>query len=93
LLVRAVPPIAGLIELRGLGLRRLSYEPVAAVGVVVDLAAADAERLPVPTASSTVLAGIRLPRLPVARGADPLLPVLAFLHDFGGSRTGAAMSI
>ena len=38
--------LAGLIEVRGLGIRRAAFEPVAVVGLVVDLAAADAERLP-----------------------------------------------
>src|ERR1700719_3482526 len=46
LLVRPAPELAGLIEVRGLGIRRLPYEPVAVVGLVVDLAASDAERLP-----------------------------------------------
>ncbi len=46
LLVRPAEAIAGLIEVRGLGIRRLAYEPVAVVGLVVDLAVADAERLP-----------------------------------------------
>src|SRR5579872_7038770 len=41
LLVRPAPALAGLIEIRGLGIRRLHHEPVAAVGLVVDLAAAD----------------------------------------------------
>ena len=40
--------LAGLIEIRGLGIRRLPFEPVAVVGLVVDLGAADAERLPAP---------------------------------------------
>ena len=40
------PELAGLIEVRGLGIRRLPYEPVAVVGLVVDLAAPDGERLP-----------------------------------------------
>ena len=44
LLVRPAPALAGLIEIRGLGIRRLPYEPVAVVGLVVDLAAADAAR-------------------------------------------------
>ena len=39
LLVRAAGTLAGLIEVRGLGIRRLDYEPVAVVGLVVDLAA------------------------------------------------------
>ena len=32
LLVRPAPALAGLIEIRGLGIRRLPFEPVAAVG-------------------------------------------------------------
>ena len=39
LLVRPAPALAGMIEIRGLGIRRLPYEAVAAVGLVVDLAA------------------------------------------------------
>ena len=50
LLVRPAEHFAGLIEVRGLGLRRVPFEPVAVVGLVVDLAAADAERLPQPAA-------------------------------------------
>jgi len=46
LVVRPAAELAGLLEIRGLGIRRLPYEPVAAVGLVVDLAAADAERYP-----------------------------------------------
>src|SRR3977135_409475 len=46
LLVRAPPGLAGLIEVRGLGIRRLPCEPVAVVGLVVDLAAPDCDRAP-----------------------------------------------
>ena len=46
LLVRPAEALAGLIEVRGVGIRRLDHEPRAVVGLVVDLAAADAERLP-----------------------------------------------
>ena len=38
--------------MRGLGIRRVAYEPVAVVGLVVDLGAADAERLPEPAAQT-----------------------------------------
>ena len=54
-LVRPAPALAGLIEIRGLGIRRLPYEPVAAVGLVVDLAAADAGRLPAQQAGQSGL--------------------------------------
>jgi HPr kinase/phosphorylase len=77
LLVRPVPEIAGLIEVRGLGVRRLAHEPVAVVGCVVDLEAPDGQRLPAAASGDVVLEGIRLPRLPVAADADPVSLILA----------------
>jgi HPr kinase/phosphorylase len=80
LLLRPAPALAGLIEVHGLGIRRLAYEPLAVAGLVVDLAAADAARHPPPQACRTVLEGIALPRLAVAAG-EPALPLLlAFLR-------------
>ncbi len=79
LLVRPAPALAGLIEVRGLGIRRLPYEPLAVVGLVIDLAAADAGRHPAREATETVLEGVALPRLTVAAGAPTLPLVLAFL--------------
>jgi HPr kinase/phosphorylase len=76
-LVRPAEKLAGLIEVRGLGLRRLPFEPVAVVRLVVDLGAADAERLPQTSTGS--LAGLAVPRLAVAPGVDPLPIVLATL--------------
>lgn len=78
LLVRPAAVLAGLIEVRGLGIRRLPYEPVAVVGGVVELAAGDANRLPGPESTEAVIAGIRLPRLAVAAGVDPLPLVMAW---------------
>ena len=46
LLARPPETLAGLIEIRGLGIRRLPFELLAAVGLVVELEAADAARLP-----------------------------------------------
>ena len=80
LLVRPAPALAGLIEIRGLGIRRLPYEPVAAVGLVVDLAAADAGRLPAREAGQTTLEGVTLARLAVAPGMAALPLLLAFLR-------------
>jgi HPr kinase/phosphorylase len=77
LLVRPAARLAGLLEVRGLGLRRVAYEPVAVVGCVVDLAAADAERLPQATSVATAIEGIILPRLAVASGDDPFRHVVA----------------
>jgi len=79
LLVWPNSKLAGLIEIRGLGVRRLAYEPLAVVAVVVDLTAADAERLPLPGAGETTLEGVKLPRLAVTPGADALPVLLAFL--------------
>ena len=79
LLVRPAASLAGLVEVRGVGIRRLDYEPVAVVGLVVDLAAEDAERLPEP--AEAVILGVRLPRLAVAAGTEPLPGVLAVLGD------------
>jgi HPr kinase/phosphorylase len=80
LVVRAADTIAGLAEVRGLGIRRLDHEPVAVVGLVVDLGAADAARLPDPSRSEVEIAGIRLPRLAIAAGEDPCPAVLAALR-------------
>jgi HPr kinase/phosphorylase len=77
LLVRPVPELAGLIEVRGLGIRRLPYEPAAVVGLIIDLAAPDAERLPPAASGRTIIEGIEVSRLAVAPGADPLALVLA----------------
>jgi serine kinase of HPr protein (carbohydrate metabolism regulator) len=77
LIARTPEKLAGLIEVRGLGIRRLPYEPVALVGLVVDLAAEKAERMPSATEREAEIAGIRLPRLAVAAGVDPLPLVLA----------------
>jgi serine kinase of HPr protein (carbohydrate metabolism regulator) len=80
LLVRPAETLKGLIEIRGLGIRRLPFEPIAAVGLVVDLGAADSERLPPPTTAVTEVAGIPLPRLAVAPGAVPLPMLFAALR-------------
>jgi HPr kinase/phosphorylase len=81
LLVRPAGALAGLIELRGLGVRRIAFEPMAVAGLVIDLAAADGERIPAPSAQTAEINGIHLPRLPVAAGADALTIVLATLNS------------
>ncbi len=79
LLVRPAEALAGLIEVRGVGLLRLAYEPYAVVGLVIDLAAADAQRLPDADNRKTEIAGISLPRLAVAADAAALPAVLALI--------------
>jgi serine kinase of HPr protein (carbohydrate metabolism regulator) len=80
LLVRPAAALAGQIEVRGVGIRHMEHEPVAVVGLVVDLGASDAERLPAVNQREIVLNRVRLPRLAVAAGADPLPPLLAYLQ-------------
>ena len=79
MLVRPAETLAGMIEVRGVGIKRLDYEPVAAVGLVVDLAEADVERLPQLERQRTEVAGILLPRLAVAPGVAALPGVIALL--------------
>jgi serine kinase of HPr protein (carbohydrate metabolism regulator) len=79
LLVRPAPALAGLIEVRGLGIRRLPFEPVGMVGLVVDLAAADADRLPAEASRRVTIEGIDVARLAVAPGIEALPLVLAAL--------------
>jgi HPr kinase/phosphorylase len=83
LLVRPAPALAGLIELRGLGIRKTAYEPLAVVGLAIDLAAADAARLPPPEAGETTISSVKLPRLAVPAGLDPLPLALAQLRTRG----------
>jgi HPr kinase/phosphorylase len=79
LLVRPAPALAGLIEIRGLGIRQLAHETLAVIGLVVDLAATDAARFPAEEAAQTAISGVRLPRLAVAPEQDALALVLAWL--------------
>ena len=75
----AARELAGLIEIRGLGIRRCDFVGEAVVGLVVDLAAADAERLPPPEALQTQISGIKIPRIPVGIGFAALPLVVAAL--------------
>jgi serine kinase of HPr protein (carbohydrate metabolism regulator) len=77
LLAHAPDTLAGLIEVRGLGIRQLPHEPVAVVGGVIDLAAPDVERLPVQ--AEVEVEGIKLVQLRIAEGRDPYPSVLAWL--------------
>jgi serine kinase of HPr protein (carbohydrate metabolism regulator) len=83
LLARPAPTLAGLIEVRGLGIRHLVHEPVAVVGLVVDLAAPGAKRLPGKAEREVTIEGVKLPHVAIAAGADPLPPVLACLLTEG----------
>jgi HPr kinase/phosphorylase len=79
LLVRPAPALEGLLEVHGLGIRRLPHEPVAVVDLVVDLAAPDGVRLPASSSERVTIDGIALARLAVAADADPAPLVMAAL--------------
>lgn len=81
LLVRPAPTLAGLMEIRGLGVLHLPFEPVALAGMVVDLADTHAERLPPAEAQTVRIEGVLLPRLAVAPGINPLPLVLSKLGN------------
>lgn len=84
LLVSVVPELAGLIEIRGLGIRRCDFVAKAAVCLVVDLAAGDAERLPPPEALQISIFGVKIPRIPIGEGFSPLPLVVAALTTADG---------
>jgi serine kinase of HPr protein (carbohydrate metabolism regulator) len=79
LMVRPARELAGLIEIRGLGIRRCDFAGEAVVGLVVDLSAADAARLPQPESLRTHICGVEIPRIPVGGGFAALPLVLAAL--------------
>ena len=79
LVAEGSPQLAGMIEIRGLGIRRMDFAASGTVCVAVDLSAPDAERLPPPHATTTHIAGVELPRIPVGKGHNPLPLVVAFL--------------
>lgn len=79
LMVRPAETLAGLLEVRGLGIRRLPFTNRAAVGLVVDLDAPDATRLPETGSLQIELNGVKLPRIPVGKDLAALPLVIAAL--------------
>jgi HPr kinase/phosphorylase len=77
LIAQPPPALAGFLEVRGLGIQQLQYEPLAVVSWVVDLDVAAPMRMPDSADTQAVIAGVRIPRLAVARGCDPVPIVLA----------------
>ena len=80
LVVRPAQALAGMIEIRGLGIRKVEVEPLAVIGLVVDLDAADVARHPEKAAATAVIDGIVLPRLGVAAGTASFPLVLAAMR-------------
>jgi serine kinase of HPr protein (carbohydrate metabolism regulator) len=85
LIVRPARELAGLIEIRGLGIRRIEHVGEAEVGLIVDLAAEDAERLPAAEALTTRIDGVKLPRIPVDLRYSPLPLIVAALTTTDGT--------
>ena len=83
--VRPTRELSGLIEIRGLGIRRCDHVNEAVVGLVADLAASDAERLPPPEALVIRLNGVLLPRIPVGAGYPALPLIVAALTTTAGT--------
>ncbi|WP_316183118.1 MULTISPECIES: HPr kinase/phosphatase C-terminal domain-containing protein [unclassified Bradyrhizobium] len=77
--VSPAPALAGLIEIRGLGIRACDHVSEAKLGLVVDLMAEDAARLPNAESLRIHLNGIELPRIPVGPGFSPFPMVVAAL--------------
>ncbi|MEP9355292.1 HPr kinase/phosphatase C-terminal domain-containing protein [Xanthobacter sp. KR7-65] len=65
LVARPAPGLEGLIEVRGLGIRRMPHRPAVALRHVVDLMAADAERMPSAEARRVMMEGVEISRLPL----------------------------
>ena len=81
---RAVPPIEGKIEVRGVGILERGFEPAALIRLVVDCATAPGARLPHESESSSDLGNARVPRLVdsgEARFAEVVLWRLRDLED------------
>ena len=85
IVVRPAPELTGLIEIRGLGIRRCGFIGEGVVGLVVDLSAADAERLPAPEALLTRIHGVQIPRIPVRSSYAALPLVVAALTTTASS--------
>jgi HPr kinase/phosphorylase len=85
LVVRPARQLAGLIEIRGLGIRRCDFVEQAIVSMVIDLSAADAERLPPPETLQTHIYGVTIPRIPVAPAYSALPLVVAALTTANAS--------
>lgn len=77
LVARPVAPLAGLVEVRGIGLTAATHEPACVLRLVVDLDEREPERMPDPADLETCLLGIVLPRLAARSFAGPVRPPMA----------------
>jgi serine kinase of HPr protein (carbohydrate metabolism regulator) len=79
LVATPAPGLEGRIEVYGAGIRRTEFVLAAPVMAVIDLADADAQRMPANSAMQVTISGITLPRLPVVSGHDPFPQVVSWL--------------
>jgi serine kinase of HPr protein (carbohydrate metabolism regulator) len=77
LIARPPAALAGLLEVRGLGIAQVPYEAMAVVSWVVDLDVAAPMRMPDDAAAYALVAGVRIRRLSIAPRCDPVPMVLA----------------
>jgi len=73
LVARAPERLAGMIELRGLGLLSVAFVPQARLGLVVDLVEDLPHRLPLPQEQVIDIEGVSLPHLAVQRALAAIL--------------------
>jgi hypothetical protein len=88
LIARPPAALAGLLEVRGLGIQHLPHEPMAVISWAVDLHVAAAPRLPDAVAAHAEVAGVTIRRLAVAPGCDPVPLVLAAATGHPSSEAG-----
>jgi serine kinase of HPr protein (carbohydrate metabolism regulator) len=84
LVARAVAPLAGALEVRGLGIVQLAHEPAAIVRLLIEASPEKLARLPQASERETAIEGVRLPCLVAPAGAGPVHRVLGRLcglHD------------
>lgn len=89
---RPVPAIAGLLEVRGLGILRTPYEPAARIRLVVDCLTALPERMPEDADLWATVEGIRLPRLALRVDEAGVHLVLARLVQLESSGADTAVA-
>lgn len=63
IIARGLPAVAGLIEVRGLGLVEVAHAPACVLRLVVDCLPEPGPRMPEPGETETFISGIALPRM------------------------------
>ena len=71
LIARSHPAIAGLAEIRGIGIVQMPAEPAACITLVIDLVEGPIERMPDRADMHVILCGIVCPRLCIQANMSP----------------------